>query len=151
MTNVKCLPIYKTINTDDGSKFERLIEIYLNQGYGVIGCSLKGGKFKALLQMENESELVACMIDDTNNMCPYIHESGLCTCTHDDHCLFQQYESQLGLIKYMVKQYNDYMKDKDERVVYAYMTVNTIHGRVFSKEYEHLNGEEYPNIFDRWR
>lgn len=76
------------------------------------------------------------------------HINGMCKCCNDhDFCLYQDTPKHISIIKYMVKRYNNYDREHCDTCSTYYE--DTILGRIFSGEYNHLNNESrnVPNYY----
>lgn len=75
------------------------------------------------------------------------HRDGVCVCADQERCLYQKTDEHEEVIKQMVNAYNSYVyKDSCENSSDEYE--DTEYGRIFSKQYEHLN--KLPKRYNRY-
>lgn len=150
------------ISTPSADEFNKIRDILILKGYNIVTEFLdkNDGNFKVFAKIEKETKLKKCAliekkIPDHDRCYPTSYNSpnqcifymdGQCTCCmNDNYCLFIASKEHIEILKDMVKVYSDNREDREYLDNQSSAYTDTIFGRIYSEEYEHLNSKDIRN------
>ena len=145
---------YTAFDTTSAAEFINTIRYFNNIGYKILKYALtEEGSFKFLAILKKKPLVKCCLLEKKiskndrvypkNNTCPErceYYKNGTCCCIDHNFCLYQDTEYNKHIIQKMVAIYDNHNDDT------CIMFEDTKYGRIYSREYHHLNTRKDENI-----